>query len=399
MKVVQMNTVCGVGSTGRIAVGISKALEAAGHSSLIAYGRGNAPAQVQAICRATTLETQLHGLYTRVWDAHGFGSKQGTKKLIEAIERYDPDLVQLHNIHGYYLNIELLFDYLSEAQKPVVWTLHDCWAFTGHCSHFDYAGCSKWQTGCGACPQKNRYPASLLRDGSKENFARKQKLFTSVPNMTLVTPSRWLAGLASQSFLGRYPVQVIPNGIDLGVFQYTPGDFRRKNGLEGKKIALGVAGVWDDRKGYDTFCRLAGEADSTVQVVLVGLTQAQKDRLPANILGITHTQDVNELAGIYSAADVFVNPTLEDNFPTTNLEALACGTPVVTFATGGSVESIDETCGKIVPKGDLAALKQAVLEMDKTPERSAACRERAMGYDEKTRFAQYVSLYEGLTRV
>lgn len=398
MKVVQINTVCGVGSTGRIAVGIGRALERAGSSSLIAYGRGSAPEGVNAVSCNSPLGIPLHGLATRLWDTHGFGSARATELLVRKIQDYNPDIIQLHNIHGYYLNIEVLFDYLSRSGKPVAWTLHDCWAFTGHCSYFDFAGCDRWKTGCHDCPQKGDYPASLLRDGSSENYKKKRELFTSVRAMRLITPSHWLAGLAGQSFLGRYPIHVIPNGIDLEAFRPTPGGIPSANIPDGTKLLLGVAGTWDRRKGLDYLMRLARDLAPEVYVALLGLSEPQRTCLPANVLDLGRTSDVHRLAQIYTAADVFVNPTLEDNFPTTNLEALACGTPVVTFATGGSMESVNDSCGKIVPKGDTDALKHAVLDMKKIPEVSRVCRERAFLYDEKDRFADYLLLYNSMLK-
>jgi glycosyltransferase involved in cell wall biosynthesis len=340
----------------------------------------------------------MHGLYTRLWDTHGFGSARATELLVRKIEDYNPDIIQLHNIHGYYLNIEVLFEYLARSGKPVAWTLHDCWAFTGHCSYFDYAGCDKWKTGCFDCPQKGDYPASLLRDGSSWNYKKKKELFTSVRMMRLIAPSHWLAGLVGQSFLSRYPIHVIPNGIDLEAFRPTLGGLPLPNVPEGTRVLLGVAGTWDRRKGLDYLLRLARDLGPGVRVALLGLSDAQRNNLPENVLDLGRTSDVRRLAQIYTAADAFVNPTLEDNFPTTNLEALACGTPIVTFATGGSVESVDETCGRIVPKGDTEALKCAVMEMEKVPEVSRICRQRALLYDEKVRFAQYLLLYDSMLK-
>lgn len=394
MKVLQINSVCGIGSTGRIVVQIHKLLKEKGYESYVAYGRDNARDCDSAIRIGNKINNYIHVAVTRLFDRHGFGSKKATLDFIKKIEGIDPDIIHLHNIHGYYINIELLFRYIKEANKPVVWTLHDCWAFTGHCAHFDYIGCDRWRTGCYKCPQKKKYPSSILMDNSKRNFEKKKELFTGIKNMVIVTPSKWLAGLVKESFLGEYPVKVINNGIDLEVFKPTKSDFRKKYGLEGKFIILGVANIWDRRKGYDYFIKLSEMLKQDEIIVMVGLTEKQKKNLPKNIIGITRTNSVKELAEIYSAADVFVNPTLEDNFPTTNLEALACGTPVVTFNTGGSPECIDESCGVVVEKGNSVLLRDAILSIkSKKKIRGIATVKVKRFYDKNEMGRHYIDLY------
>lgn len=395
MKVLQINSVCGRGSTGRIAADLADVLKAQGHACKIAYGRETVPEKYRdiAVRIGTDWDVRLHGVETRLFDTHGFGSRRATARFLDWVRDYDPDVIHLHNIHGYYLNAELLFAYLKRAGKPVVWTLHDCWAFTGHCAYFTAAGCEKWRTHCGGpCPQKREYPQCLGPGQSRRNFRRKRDSFTGVPSLTIVTPSHWLAGLVRESCLREYPVRVIPNGIDLQVFRPTGSDFRERHSLEGKKILLGVASVWDERKGLRDFVELSGMLDSRYQIVLVGLSEAQLQSLPPNILGIRKTADTKELAEIYSAADVFLNPTHEDNFPTTNLEALACGTPVITYRTGGSPEAVDGSCGFVVecsPPNILSALGQV-------PNGSEACLARAKQYDKQHRFLEYLDLYQSL---
>ena len=339
MKVLQINTVCGVGSVGRIVRQIHEALQEKGHESYIAYGRKPLGCD-GAIRIGGDLDVYFHVFLTRVFDLHGFGSKKATKKFLKIVEEINPDIIHLHNIHGYYLNIEVLFDFLKSFDKPVVWTLHDCWAFTGHCSHFTYAKCERWKTGCYSCPEKKSYPRSVIFDNSKSNYARKKKAFIGVKNMTLVTPSQWLAGLVKESFLGDYPVQVILNGIDTEVFKPTPSDFKKRYGLDGKFLILGVANVWEKRKGFDYFLDLSKYLSDDEIIVLVGLSDERIKNLPNNIIGIKRTNSAKELAEIYTAADVSFNPTLEDNYPTVNLEAQACGTYVITFDSGGAKETI-----------------------------------------------------------
>ncbi len=387
MKVFQINSTCGYGSTGRIAVQIQKEVENNGGEGIIAFGRNNAPDGVNSYRIGSDLDVKLHGALSRITDRQGFYSSGATKKLIEKIKDYNPDIIHLHNIHGYYLNVKMLFDFLAEYGKPIVWTLHDCWAFTGHCAHFVSADCEKWKNGCYSCPLKKEYPASLVMDNSKKNYNDKKNLFTRPKNITLVTPSKWLGDFVKDSFLGKYPEKVINNGIDIGVFKPTQSDFKKKYEIEDKKIILGVTNVWTDKKGLHDFYKLSEMIDNDYKVVLVGLTDAQLTELPKGIIGIKRTSSIKELAEIYTAADVFVNATYEDNYPTTNLEAISCGTPVITYNTGGSPESVTEGNGFCVPQGDINALCEAIKKAD-------GCKNfDAQAFDASSKYKEYVELY------
>lgn len=398
MKILQINSVCGVGSTGRIATDLYKVLEEQGHECLIAYGRGTAPEGINTIKIGTDFDNYMHVAKTRIFDKHGFGSIRATKEFIKKVEEYNPDVIHLHNIHGYYINIEVLFEYLSRANKPVVWTLHDCWSFTGHCSHFDYVGCDKWKVGCSNCEQKKEYPTSILFDSSKLNYKMKKELFTSVKDMTIVTPSKWLAELLKESFLGKYKVEVINNGIDLDVFKPTESNFREVHGLKDETIILGVASVWSERKGLKYLIELSEKLDSSYKVVIVGVTEKQKKKLPENIIGITRTNSTKELAEIYTASDIFINPTLEDNFPTTNIEALACGTFIITFNTGGSVESIYNKCGIVVEKCNLQELIKVVGALNYKKNKADICIEKAQRFSKEYRYLEYINNYKILVK-
>lgn len=397
MKVLQINSVCGIGSTGRIVTDIHSILKKQGHESYIAFGRGNAINFNMTIKIGNKYDNYIHVVKTRLFDKHGFGSKRATKQFIEKVKKLDPDLIHLHNIHGYYINVEILFEYLKEANKPVIWTLHDCWPFTGHCAYFDYSGCGCWKADSNhQCIQKTSYPASFLFNNSRENYERKRNAFIGVQNLTIVTPSKWLAGIVKESFLNEYSVKVINNGIDLNLFIPKKSGFKQKYGLEKKFIILGVASIWDRRKGLEYFIDLSKKLNKDEIIILVGVSRKQKEKLPKNIIGIQRTNNVQELVDIYSASDVFVNPTLEDNFPTTNLEALACGTPVITFNTGGSIESIDEKCGFSVTKGDLVTLLDKIRVIRKKGKKyySNKCFERAkLLYDKNNKFQEYINLY------
>ena len=318
MKVLQITAFSGWGCTGRIAVGIHKTLEAHGYESVIAWGRTNtAPDSVRTIKIGNSLDQKMHGLYTRITDKCGFASAKETKIFIEKIDEYNPDIIQMHILHGYYINLEVLFKYIYEKKIPVVWTFHDCWAFTGHCPYFDYIECEKWKTGCYHCEQKFHHPTSWLIDNSEWNWKKKKELFTR-QEMTIVTPSEWLAGLVKKSFFKSHNIYVINNGIDLNNFKPTKGTLVKELGLINKKIVLGVSSTWVKSKGLEDFFALANILPQEYQIVLVGLTKRQILKLPSNIVGLERTDSVQELAELYTAATVFVNPTYEDNYPTTN---------------------------------------------------------------------------------
>lgn len=364
MKVLIINSVCGIGSTGRICTDIAREFEKNGDEVKIAYGRTDfVPEQFKkyGVKIGNGFDVKMHVLKTRLTDKHGLGSTHATKNFLKWAEEYNPDLLWLHNIHGYYINYELLFKWIkSRPDMQVKWTLHDCWAFTGHCSYFSFAKCEQWKTKCLHCVQKEKYPASLV-DGCKGNFQRKKQAFIGVKNMTLITPSKWIADLVRQSFLKDYPVKVCYNKIDSNIFKPTESDFREKYGLQKKKIVLGVASTWDERKGLNDFVALSEMLEEQYKIVLVGLSKKQIKHIPNNILGIEKTHYPKELAEIYSTADVFLNLTYEDNYPTVNLEAQACGTPCITYRTGGSIESVPTE--NVVEQGDLLHIKR-IIEND-----------------------------------
>lgn len=401
-KLFQINSALNSGSTGRIAEQIGLQAQQNGYEVYIAHGsRYKNPSQLHSLQVVTPFEERLHAVYSLLFDRHGLASTRQTKRLIEQLEAMQPDIIHLHNIHGYYLNYEVLFRYLSATDIPVVWTLHDCWCFTGHCCYFDYAGCNKWKEGCQACQLLHSYPQSLFIDNSKDNYRRKKAAFTSVRNMTLVPVSNWLGGLVKQSFLKDYPINVIHNGTDLTTFSPAAfADLNGRFGTAGKKYVLGVAAPWSQRKGLNDVIELSRQLDgSEYQILLVGLSQEQIRALPTEIIGIERTQNVPELAGYYAGADVFINPTLEDNFPTTNIEALACGTPVITYNTGGSPEAVSPETGLVVEKGNVAELAKAIetVCVNGRDSYSANCRRRAEErYDKNKCFGEYLQLYERL---
>lgn len=363
MKYLFINSVYGKWSTGKLLEAKCHELQRQGHICYVAYGREAVDdGSVQLFQIGSKCDYLTHAALSRVFDMQGFCSKGATRRFLETIEDYHFDCVWIHNLHGYYINLELLFAWLKRHPEiKVYWTLHDCWAFTGHCAHFLAVGCSKWRTGCGHCPQRRTYPKSLWLDRSKTNYRRKKEAFSGIKDMMLITPSNWLANLTRDSFLRDYPVQVIHNKIDSAIFRPTPSDFREKYGLSDKYIVLGVAAGWDEAKGYPDMLTLRKALSDNYVLVLVGLTHRQVLKLPDGVLGIERTNDQIELAKIYTAADVFVNPTHQDNYPTVNLEARACGIPVITYNVGGSPESAGWE--HIVEEGDIEGLAERVRRL------------------------------------
>ena len=363
MRYLFINTVAGYGSTGRIAAEKCRELTAQGHTCVLAYGRMITGCEnIQTVKIGSDFEVNCHALESRLFDNSGFGSRRATLAFLKWVREYDPDVIWLHNIHGYYIHIGELFGYLRTCRKKIIWTLHDCWAFTGHCTYFDYVRCEKWKTGCHDCPQKRTYPESLLLDGSRRNFERKRALFIGIPDLTLTVPSHWLEGRVKQSFLRDYPVEVIYNQVDKSVFKPTPGDFRLKNGLEGKFVILGVASVWEERKGLKDFVALSKLLDGRFQIVLIGLNQKQLTALPSEILGLPRTDNVTQLVQAYSEADVFVCPSTEETFGMTVLEACCCGTAAVVYQDTACEEVANAFGGIAVPRG-AEHLKAAIMKL------------------------------------
>lgn len=394
----QINSVANTGSTGRIAEGIGQAAIKAGWKSFIAYGRYANPSQSELIKIGNKWDVYDHVLQTRLFDKQGLASKGATKKLIQRIEQIKPNIIHLHNIHGYYLNYPILFEHLSKNNIPVVWTLHDCWPFTGHCAYFSYLGCEKWKLQCKHCPNLKEYPTSFGLDNSNTNYKSRKKYFTSIHNLTLVPVSDWLENLVHQSFLKKCYSQRIYNGIDTTIFHSIPmsNSILNKYAIPNSNFVLGVANVWEKRKGLQDFIQLRKILPTSYSIVLVGLNLRQITELPNGIIGIQRTENVEQLRDLYVSALTFVNPTWEDNFPTTNLEALACGTPVITYRTGGSPEAISPETGFVVEQGDIQGMVNAIEKIcqEEKSTYSKACRDRAVRYfNKEERFQEYVDLY------
>lgn len=400
-KLLQINITANWGSHGKIAEGIGNVVMSHGWESHVAYGRWANPSSSQLYHIGSMMDERIHGVGSRLFDNHGLMSKRATIQLLNYVEQLNPDIIHLHNIHGYYLNYRELFSFLSQANKPVVWTLHDCWPYTGHCAHYMYVQCDRWKTHCEFCPQKRSYPASLLLDCSYRNYDMKKQAFLSVPNLTLVPVSKWLEGDLRQSFLKDCRIQQIYNGIDINVFKPqtdTKAIMGKYNIPSGKCVLLGVASNWW-RKGFEDFLQLRRLLDDRYVIVLVGLDEKRMKSLPKGVIGIRRTENVTDLCGLYSLADAFLNLTLEDNMPTTNLEALACGTPVITYRTGGSIEAIDEFTGYIANQGDIefvCELVESVFSREKDVFKRI-CRQRVIdNFSSSVQYEKYYMLYNRL---
>lgn len=399
MKVLFLHSQCENGGISRIVFSICDLLKQNDSEGKFAFSRGFIPAEHKDECFMFGKKSEIarHVMLTRLFDKHAYGSKQATKELFEWIDSYQPDIIHINNVHGYYLNMRMFFNYLIRTNIPVVWTLHDCWAITGHCSHFEYAKCDKWKVKCEKCQHISTYPKSILFDNSCKNYEEKKKIYEGMKNITIVTPSVWLKDLVNQSILSDKKCIVINNGIDLESFHYITSDLKEEKGFNNKKIFLAVASVWTAKKGYDDLIKLAKKIDkSKEQIVVVGVNETQKNELQKHgIFAVTHTKSVSELASWYSIADVFINLTYEDTFPTVNIESLACGTPVVTYKTGGSPEIIDDECGAVVEKGNVDLLYTAAKQIDSSRE---ACRKRALKFDRNERFLEYINLYKTILK-
>ena len=401
MKILQINTIANSGSTGRIAEGISVLANQYGFDSVIAYGRWAVPSQTPLVKIGKKQDYLWHGIESRVFDNHGLASRKATLQFLNKIAIFKPNIIHLHNIHGYYLNYPLLFEYLANEKIPIVWTLHDCWPFTGHCVYYDFCGCNRWKTQCHHCPQKKTYPASFLFDRSKQNYADKKHFFTLPENMTIVPVSQWLSNQVAESFLKNYPRKVIYNGIDTDVFHpYNQNEMKVKFGWQGKKILLGVASTWSPRKGLKDFIKLSQILPEDFLIVLVGLSEEQKKMLPANIQGIARTESTAELAQLYSAADIVLNLSREETFGLTTVEGFSCGTPGIAYNTTASPElfSADKN-GFIVEPGDIDKLSQAVHTLANKDKSTYidSCRNYVLdNFRMQDRFAEYINLYNQL---
>lgn len=400
MKIMQINIRVNMGSVSRITEQIGLKVLKQGWESYIAYGRPSNPSKSELIPIGSYNEVKLHYLMSHLTGRHGLFSNRATKRLVEKIKEIQPDIIHLQNIHGYYINYKVLFEYLNSTDIPVVWTLHDCWSFTGHCSHFVTVNCEKWKTGCNNCPLIKKYPRSLFFDYSKENYELKKRLFTANVNLHIIAVSQWLANITKESFLGKKDIRVITNGIDLSVF--TPGEVDKCpiNVLVDKKfVILAAATAWTEDKGILYYKMLSSRLKKDELIVLVGIGRDAQKNFPANIICLDKTKSQQELVLLYRRADLVMSLSKAETFGLTIVEAMACGTPSIVYDNTAQPELIDEQCGLIVPTGDIDALLKAIEEVRIKGKGyySDACVERANKYfNKEERYNDYIELYREL---
>lgn len=403
MRIAEINAVH-IGSTGKIMFGIAEVARTLGHEVATfsphyyqRYENMDFPQRQHHTYFSNPVSNFIHLRLAQMTGRYGCFSFFSTMRLLKYLDAFKPNIIHLHILHGCNVNIPLLFSYLKRKQMRIVWTFHDCWALTGKCPHFTAAKCNRWKEGCGHCPQLEEYPKSTV-DATKLLYRYKKKWFSGISEMVIATPSRWLETMVRGSYLQDYPISVINNGIDLNVFSPNPGDFCDRHSIpQEKHIVLGVAFGWGYKKGLDVFIQLADSLGDEYQIVLVGTNENVDAQLPGNIISIHRTNNQKELTEIYSAADVFVNPTREETLGLVNIEALACGTPVITFRTGGSPETIDETCGSVVECDDVNALEKEIIRVcNEKPYSQEACLKRARQFDQEEKFREYVKLYEDM---
>lgn len=402
MRILQINVTANSGSTGRVSEGIGKAAQKAGFDSFIAYGRYANQSSSHLIKIGTKIDHYEHAIESRLFDNHGLSSRLATGSFLKVIDKIKPDIIHLHNIHGYFLNYPKLFHYLTQADIPVVWTLHDCWPFTGHCSYFDKCGCDRWKLGCHHCPQKQSYPKSLFRDRSKQNYEVKKNVFNSSRNLTIVSVSHWLDNLVTFSFFKEHNHFVIHNGIDTDVFAPSPNNYkiRQKHNIQNDEMMLlGVASVWTQRKGLHDFFELSKLLPPQQKIVLVGLNNKQIKSLPHNIIGVERTESTKQLAEYYSAADIVLNLSQEETFGLTTVEGFSCGVPGIGYNCTATPELFTSETGYVISPGDYSSLLECIRVIQKTGKKkySQACRNRALAhFRQEDRFQDYINLYNGI---
>ncbi len=401
-KLLQINVTANWGSTGKIAEDIGKVAMSNGWESYIAYGRDTKPKSTSNLFRiGNNWDMYYHGLQSRIFDKHGLASTIATKDFIEKVKLIEPDIIHLHNIHGYYINYKVLFKYLATINTPIIWTLHDCWPMTGHCAHFDAVGCNKWKTGCNHCPLKSEFPKSLLFDNSSNNHKLKKLLFSSLKNVTIVPVSKWLANIVSDSYLSCYNIHTISNGIDINIFKKcSHNTLREKLAIGNKTVLLGVATTWNEKKGLNDFIRLSKALPEKFQIILVGIDDSLKKKLPNNIITIKKTNSQQELAELYSMAEIVLNLSYEETFGLTTVEGFACGTPGIVYNKTASPELITPETGIVVKEaGNTIEIIEAINKISNNGKEhyTAACRARAINcYNKDDKFYEYIKLYNSL---
>lgn len=396
-KLLQINSTANWGSTGRIAEQINIKAKERGWECYIAYGRKNNPSQSQLIKVGGVLNPYIHFAQQFLFDTEGLNSQCTTRRLIKQINLLKPDIIHLHNIHDHWLNYKILFEYLNTTDIPVVWTQHDCWAFTGGCMHFVHSNCEKWKTGCNNCPRRK-----IIIDNSKGSFNLKKSLFTANKNLTLVAVSHWLENEMRHSFFNSSKIIPVLNGVDIDIFHPLKETFvREKYGIGNKFLLIGLATAWSSSKGLKDYIELSKRIPNDCVIMLIGLKKNQISNLPANIIGIERTSNIHELVEFYSSADIVLNLSYQETFGLTTVEGFACGTPGIVYNRTASPELIEGEVGYVVEAGNIEQLLSTIAKIKSNGKvyYSENCRKRAVEfYDKNKCFDKYVDLYEKLIK-
>ena len=398
MKLLQINVDANNGSNGSIAQELGREALRRGWESYIAYGRRSVPSESTLIRIGNDLDVKIHGIQSRLFDNHGLASKSATRQFLKSVDEIRPNLIHLHNIHGYYLNYKLLFEYFKEKNIPIVWTFHDCWPFTGHCGYFESVQCEKWKTGCHSCELRKFYPKSLFLDRSSRNFRLKKSLFTSINSLHITTVSKWLMSKVRDSFFRDYPISTVYNFVNEKIFSPNVERINRCDyGLDDRKILIGAAANWVPSKGIPDFNALAGSLSDKYQIVMVGVTEEVKNQISSNVHCLSRVESPQKLAALYAEADILLNLSRQETFGMTTLEAMACGTPGISYNNTACPEVLSNDTGVIVPTGNIKAVEEAIELIEKKGKKSFKdnCVARANTIFSKNNIiSQYFDVYD-----
>lgn len=394
MKILQINACYGYLSTGIIIEDLEKEIYKSEGVCYVAYQT----AVKEPVCGfriGNKFDRYIHGIHSRIFGKQGYRSNRATKKLLKWIVSVNPDIIHLHNLHSNYLNFNMLCDYIAEKNIKTVYTFHDCWAFTGKCSHYASASCDKWQTSCGNCPQlKNEVP-SLIFDNTGKVLKDRTQHLNKIPDLTIVPCSFWMEEQIKKSLLKPKRIVTLYNGTDTNMFRPHSNSFRKDYKLDDKFLILGFANKWSNTKNIEGVKFISGNLADDEIIVIVGCNEKQKELFSKfkNIVPVGYIGDRQLLSDIYSSADVFVNLTYEDTLPTVNMESICSKTPVITFNSCGSPELVSSSTGIVVDKGDFEGILNAIRFVK---ENSAQFdfEDLIKKYDKNVCYNKYIELYK-----
>ena len=397
MKVLQINAVYGFKSTGVIVKDIGDTLVKNGDEAYFAYQTTNEDVE-NGYLVGGKFSWKFHALYARMFGKQAYASKRATKKFLKWIDEIQPDVVHFHNLHSNYIHLNMLCDYLAKKNIPVVITMHDCWYFTGKCTHYIAVKCDKWQTSCGKCPLNKSEQPSLFFDCTSKVLQDKTEHLLKLNNLTLVGCSEWIAAEARKSKLSSTNIQVIYNGVDTSIFTPHDSEIRKELGIESNFVVLGMADKWYAEQNREIVEKIIAHQDENTKIVIVGCKEEQtkySERFN-NVIPLGYITDRNRLSDIYASADVFVNLTRADTLPTVNMESICCGTPVITFDCCGSPELVDKACGFVVEEGNINQLL-ACIEKIKSEPLCFDVQKQQKRFDKNECYKKYLDIYKSVS--